>query len=136
MAVFHNKRVRQASGFTLIELLAVVIILGILAAIAIIGVSNARDAAYEKACVTSLKEIAAAADAYYLQGDGDPATIGTYPSDPKTLFDNKFLRSNPNVQADGVTEADIVFSIDSAGVVTANDKTGKLNSDCQLVPAA
>lgn len=45
-----RQKIGQDSGFTLIELLVVIIIIGILAGIAVVGVSGARNSAQKAAC--------------------------------------------------------------------------------------
>lgn len=59
-----RKMMRKDEGFTLIELLIVIIILGILAAIVVFGVSTFRDDANEKACKADRKSTEVAAQAY------------------------------------------------------------------------
>lgn len=56
---------RGSRGFTLIELLIVVVIIGILAAIAIPKFSSARENAFRAAMMTDLKNIAHFQELYY-----------------------------------------------------------------------
>ena len=60
----YNGRKRQ-SGFTLIELLIVVVIIGILAAIAIPKFSSTKGKAYIAAIKSDLKNFASAQESYY-----------------------------------------------------------------------
>jgi prepilin-type N-terminal cleavage/methylation domain-containing protein len=56
--------VRNAKGFTLIELLIVVVIIGILAAIAIPKFANTKAKAYEASMKADLRNLATAEEAY------------------------------------------------------------------------
>ena len=60
----------DASGFTLVELLIVVVILGVLAAIAIPQFTNSTDDAKVSALDSSLSEVRAAVELYYHQHNG------------------------------------------------------------------
>ena len=68
-------------GFTLIELLIVVVIIGILAAIAIPKFSKTRERAYFSAMKSDLKNLAAEQEIYY----SDPASQYQYAPDVTTL---------------------------------------------------
>jgi len=59
---------RNRQGFTLIELLIVVVIIGILAAIAIPKFSQAREKAYYSAMKSDLKNLATQQEIYYSSG--------------------------------------------------------------------
>ena len=69
-------------GFTLIELLIVIAIIGILASIVLVSLSDARKAARDAARMTQLRSIATILDAYYIDhgyypgGYGDPSCNG------------------------------------------------------------
>ncbi len=56
---------RSSKGFTLIELLIVVVIIGILAAIAIPKFANTKEKAYISAMKSDLRNLAAAEEAYF-----------------------------------------------------------------------
>jgi prepilin-type N-terminal cleavage/methylation domain-containing protein len=57
--------VRNARGFTLIELLIVVVIIGVLAAIAIPKFANTKDKAYIAAMKSDLRNLVTAQEAYF-----------------------------------------------------------------------
>jgi prepilin-type N-terminal cleavage/methylation domain-containing protein len=65
---------RNAKGFTLIELLIVVVIIGILAAIAIPKFASTKEKAYIAAMKSDLKNFVTAEEAYF----ADNNTYGTY----------------------------------------------------------
>ena len=56
---------RNAKGFTLIELLIVVVIIGILAAIAIPQVSSTKEKAFDAAAKSDLRNMMTAQEAYF-----------------------------------------------------------------------
>lgn len=82
------RRMKEQDGFTLIELLIVIIILGILAAIVVFGVSTFRKNAQEKACQADEKQVEVAGQAYV-------AKNGTSASTGPDLVAADFLREYP-----------------------------------------
>ncbi|MEX0907448.1 MAG: prepilin-type N-terminal cleavage/methylation domain-containing protein [Gemmatimonadota bacterium] len=68
---------KRSSGFTLIELLIVIVIIGILAAIAIPKFGKTREKAYVKAMQSDLRNLAAQQEIYYSQGDYTYADAAT-----------------------------------------------------------
>ena len=77
-----RKAKKNQKGFTLVELMTVVVIIGILVAIAIPIMSNVTKAAAQRAHDSNLRTIDGAVQMYYAENSAWPATItaleGTY----------------------------------------------------------
>ena len=65
--VARNRSLRSRQGFTLIELLIVVVIIGILAAIAIPKFANTKEKAVVASMKSDLRNLASAQEAYWVE---------------------------------------------------------------------
>lgn len=74
---------KRREGFTLIELLIVIVIIGILAAIAIPKFGKTREKAYFKAMMSDLRNLQSQQEVYY----SNPANNYTYSSATSNLTD-------------------------------------------------
>jgi len=61
----HTKNNRQ--GFTLVEIMIVVVIIGLLAAMAIPAFQKVRASSQDKAVLNNLRQLSSAADQYFLE---------------------------------------------------------------------
>lgn len=98
---------KKSKGFTLIELLAVIIILGIVVALASVGVSKSIKKSKEKLKVQAAEEIIAVAKAYM-------ATNNVYAVDVKTLIDEGYLAkdaTNPKTGKNDLKDEETNFWI-------------------------
>ena len=72
------KNMRKSSqGFTLVEIMIVVVIIGLLAAMAIPAFQKVRQSSQDKAVVTNARQLAAAADQYFLENGVTFVTQGS-----------------------------------------------------------
>jgi prepilin-type N-terminal cleavage/methylation domain-containing protein len=71
----------KKAGFTLVEIMIVVAIIGLLAAIAIPNLVNARQQAQAKACINNLKQIDGAANQFALEQGRKTGDAISFPSD-------------------------------------------------------
>jgi prepilin-type N-terminal cleavage/methylation domain-containing protein len=86
------KAIREREdGFTLIELLIVIVILGVLAAIVVFGVSGINDSSKVSACKSDYKSVEIASEAYYAN-----SSPHAYAANLGALVSAGFLKEQPS----------------------------------------
>src|SRR6056297_1325722 len=70
------KNQKDKKGFTLIELMVVVAIMGLLAALAVISLNNARQRARDARRISDVKQVQTALELYYLDNQEYPDSTG------------------------------------------------------------
>ena len=130
---------RNTKGFTLVEIMIVVVIIGLLAAMAIPAFQKVRDNSVGKAMENDARQIAAAAQQYFLENGGvtevafglTPATgvvtgplenyvktvsKGTSTENTKIVLDGTFVLSNPQFKDGGSEAAKVTFNAEGKRV--------------------
>jgi len=69
-------KTRQPTGFTLVEIMIVVVIIGLLAALAIPAFQKIRAASQDKAVLSNARQLAAATDQYMMEHGKSTVSIG------------------------------------------------------------
>ena len=130
-----RKKLHDSKGFTLIELLIVVVIIGILAAIAIPQFASTKEKAYDASAKSDVRNMMAAQEAHfsnnnvYWGGSVSAATDGGTASMGGDVF-----RASPNVAVTAVSATNgytITGKHDSSPTSWCTDTTPTGNSNVQ-----
>ena len=101
-----TSRKRDERGFTLIEIMIVVLIIGILLAIAVPNFVKARETSRAKACVSNLKQIDSAKEQWAMDtkaADGD-----TGPLMSAIAGSNLYIKATPSCPSNGNYTVNVV----------------------------
>lgn len=115
---FLKKRLNQ-KGLTLVELLAVVVILGIIAAIAVPAIGGIIDNTKVSAHEANETMVQNAAKLYYL-GEMDSTGTQTAASVDTELVQKGYLEAVPEDPDTGSAYTTATFSIDATGKITVD----------------
>ena len=103
MKPFRPKNTKNTqAGFTLVEIMIVVLIIGILLAIAIPNFVSARESSRAKACIGNLKQIDSATQQYCMDQKKSATNYGSGPSIATDLVGTaSYLRAAPVCPSSG-----------------------------------
>lgn len=124
MKKFLQKRLKNEKGLTLVELLAVIVILGIIAAIAVPSIGNIIQNTRENAFVADAQNALAAANLYFVE-----SSEGTVELDK--LESEGYLKDSGSLLTATITKADTGNTITATGKAGKKDVgiTGKTNKE-------
>jgi prepilin-type N-terminal cleavage/methylation domain-containing protein len=111
-------------GFTLVELLIVVVVLGILAAVTVFGLSGTTSTSYKAACNADARSVEIAAETYHANNSPNwPPDIATLTAQDPNNGNVVYLRTAPNS-----TKYTITLGANGAVLVNTKDYDAGLNS--------
>lgn len=87
------RKARAERGFTLVEIMIVVLIIGILLAIAVPNFVRARESSRAKACVSNLKQIDAAKQQWAMDNNKGPTET---PEWRDIVGPDRYIKGNPD----------------------------------------
>ena len=92
------RRMKKSKGFTLVEIMIVVLIIGILLAIAVPNFLKARETSRTKTCVANLRQVESAKEQWAMEtGQGATAT----PTQAELTGANGYIKNWPNCPSGG-----------------------------------
>lgn len=118
-------------GFTLVEIMIVVLIIGILAAIAIPNFIKSRRMSQANSCIANMKQIIGAAEQYKMANKKNPASVADLCSDTEGFIKGKepTCPANDGTYTFSATDTDtsVTCGFTDATIPTCSHKCGRLS---------
>jgi type IV pilus assembly protein PilA len=119
----------KRKGFTLIELLIVVVVIGVLAAIAIPKFANTKEKAVKSSLLSDLKNLATAQEAFYADSSTYATTYGTTIATGQVNFSVSqknalTINSASNASGWAATISNVGYSPGSCGIFVGSTFSG------------
>jgi prepilin-type N-terminal cleavage/methylation domain-containing protein len=120
---------RSHKGFTLVEIMIVVLIIGILLAIAVPNFIRARESSRAKSCVANLKQIESAKEQWAMDTKATPTAT---PLTTDLYGATKYVKTTPNCPSGGTYTIDTMANRPSCSIT--NNGTATDASDDHILP--
>jgi prepilin-type N-terminal cleavage/methylation domain-containing protein len=125
-----SKYFRKArKGFTLVEIMIVVLIIGILLAIAVPNFIRARESSRAKSCISNLKQIDSAKEQWAMD---NKKTSADTPADADLYGADKYVKTAPACPSSGTYTIAAVGTAPTCSV--GNNNTAADTSDDHILP--
>lgn len=105
-------RIRKSTAFTLVEIMIVVLIIGILMAIAVPNFIQARQTSRKNSCIANLKQVDSAKEQFAMEAKLDTGATVTWANVTPT-----YLKSQPGCPGGGTYTLDVVGTSPTCSLV-------------------